>query len=221
MKTSDEIDKISEAFAIAQGEFKPIEKNKENPHFKSKFADLSSILLATREALSKNGLSITQSPTFQDNRINVISRLLHKSGQWVETNLSIKPIQDTAQAIGSAVTYGRRYGISALLGVCADDDDDGNEASKKTDHRNFTEKSRSISPQIQNPLIISKNDRIKKMIHAFNLIQINQEELCKFIKKPIDKWDDQDISEMVNIYADFKSGKMDKDDFLIFCDNKD
>lgn len=144
MKTSEQIEKINEALALAQREYKPVVKNKVNPHFKNSYADLSSLIEATRDALSKYGLALTQSPLFQEGRLVVISRLLHKSGQWFETELSLKPQGDTPQALGSAITYGRRYSAEALLGVSSEDDDDGNEASNPNSDKQMIAQLREI-----------------------------------------------------------------------------
>ncbi len=129
MKTSEFIDQISDALSKAQGEFKPLVKNKINPHFKSPYADLSATIEATREALSKYGLALIQGGQMIDGRLIVSTRLAHKSGQWFEDELSLKPMQDNAQMLGSAMTYGRRYAQNAMLNIAGDEDDDGNQAS--------------------------------------------------------------------------------------------
>lgn len=129
MKTSEQIDLISTALSQAQGEFPPIEKSRINPHFKSKFANLSDILSACVPILSKHGLAFSQGLSFFDGRQVITSRLLHKSGQWIESEMSIRPMKDDAQALGSATTYGRRYSAEAMLGVSATDDDDGEAAT--------------------------------------------------------------------------------------------
>ena len=129
MKTSEAIDKIAEALSLAQKEFKPVLKNKQNPHFKNWYADLSSIFDATREALSKYGLALVQAPLVFEGRVMVTTRIIHKSGQWIESELSLKPSGDTPQAVGSAITYARRYSAQSILGVDAEDDDDGNSSS--------------------------------------------------------------------------------------------
>jgi hypothetical protein len=136
--SSENIAELATALAVAQGEFKPVGKNAVNPHFKSKYADLASIVDASREALSRNGLALIQAPAFVDGRVVVISRIIHKSGQWIESRISMKAGQDTPQAIGSVITYGRRYGLSAILGICADDDDDANAAQPTTPMRKVT-----------------------------------------------------------------------------------
>lgn len=130
MKTSDKIDAISAALSLAQGEFPFIEKLRDNPYFKSKYADLSDILAACKPILLKHGLALTQGLAFADSRLIITTCLIHKSGQWLSSELSIKPDKDTAQALGSAATYGRRYSAEAILGVSASIDDDGNEATR-------------------------------------------------------------------------------------------
>lgn len=127
MNTSTEIDKIIEALSTAKSGFKPIIKNKTgNTGSRDyKYADLPDIFDAINHSLNSNGLCASQSPEFREGRLVVTTRLFHKSGQWIENQISLKPGQDTPQGMGSAMTYGRRYGLTALLGICADDDDDG------------------------------------------------------------------------------------------------
>jgi hypothetical protein len=130
MKTSTEMDKLSEALAAAQAEIGTVSLNKTNPHFKSKYADLSAIREACKEPLSKHGIALVQSPSVVEGRAVLVTRLFNKSGQWIENELSLKPDRgDTPQAVGSAITYARRYAIASLLGIVADEDDDGNAAS--------------------------------------------------------------------------------------------
>lgn len=162
MKTSEQIDLISTALSAAQGEFPVIEKTRINPHFKSKFANLSDILSACVPVLSKHGLSFSQGLSFVEGRLVITARLLHKSGQWIETELSIRPMKDDAQAIGSASTYGRRYTAEALLGVSATEDDDGNAASdpRKKDQETEEEQEQTYfgSAQQQASLRILTNE---------------------------------------------------------------
>jgi hypothetical protein len=131
MKRSDSIKELATALAKAQGEIKPAAKDSVNPHLKSRYADLSSVVAACREPLSKNGLSIIQEPSVEKREgfvfVRTASLLMHTSGEWVECSTEIPCVKADAQGIGSAATYGRRYGYSALVGVVADDeDDDGN-----------------------------------------------------------------------------------------------
>jgi hypothetical protein len=128
MNTSDSIGKISEALAKAQAELTNPPKNKENPHFKSKYVDLSDGLDCVRKVLSKNHIAFVQSTTIVDGMIVMHTRLMHISGEWLE---SIYPVSglDKHQAMGSAMTYARRYSLFAMVGIAGEDDDDGNTAS--------------------------------------------------------------------------------------------
>ena len=127
MHTSESIAALSAALAKAQGEMQNAPLNKTNPHFKSRYADLAAIRDATVPALSKNGLAVMQYTSMDDSgRMRLHTRLSHSSGEWVE---SLYPIPlDKPQVMGSAITYGRRYCWSAMCGISADDDDDGNAA---------------------------------------------------------------------------------------------
>ena len=130
MQTSEHINELAEALAKAQGAIGHAAKDSTNPHFKSKYADLSSIRDACSKALADNGIGVLQGPsTGDDGTVCVTTRLVHKSGQWVETTMCCRPVQPTAQAMGSVVTYLRRYSLAAMAGV-APDDDDGTAASE-------------------------------------------------------------------------------------------
>lgn len=130
MRTSEAIDALSAAMAAAQGEMKPAVKDATNPHFKSKYADLSSVFEAVRGPFAKHGLSVWQELGNAEGGVTVSTRVVHKSGQWVEFGpLYVPAGKQDAQGIGSAATYARRYGLASALGVCADEDDDGNAAA--------------------------------------------------------------------------------------------
>lgn len=136
---SPSIDKLATALAKAQGEIKSAAKDSLNPHFKSKYADLASIDEASKEALSKHGLSVVQLPRADGNRVTLIYALLHESGQFMGSDLTMRAQQDTPQAIGSCITYERRYTKAALVGI-SQDDDDGNVASgKNVSHETSTQ----------------------------------------------------------------------------------
>lgn len=112
----------------AQAEMKNAVLNRTNPHFKSKYADLTSVREATLPALTKYGLGILQKPTMIDGRFVLISRLIHKSGVVLEECEYPLSVNGKPQAIGSEITYARRYTWAALCGISADEDDDANAA---------------------------------------------------------------------------------------------
>lgn len=133
MKTSENIAEIAKAISLAQKEMRPASKDSTNPHFRSKYSDLASVMDAIREPIGNNGLSIWQDATLDQSGVNVTTRIVHISGQWVEFGPLTIPIgKRDAHAVGSACSYGKRYALCAALGVVSDDDDDGNRAVDST-----------------------------------------------------------------------------------------
>lgn len=120
---SEQINELATALAKAQGQMKPASFDKVNPHFKSKFASLASCWESVREPLRGNGLSLTQAPVQRLSEMVLVSTLMHSSGQWVSCEMPLTGA--TPQQLGSALSYARRYSMSALLGIVSDDDDDG------------------------------------------------------------------------------------------------
>lgn len=129
---SEQIGELAAALAAAQGKMTAASKDATNPHFKSRYATLASVWDAIRGPLSAHGLSVSQVLESAENGVGVAVRtlLLHTSGQWIASRY-VMPITDklTPQAMGSAITYARRYALSAIVGIAPDDDDDGNAAS--------------------------------------------------------------------------------------------
>ena len=118
-----------------QGELASIKQDKVNPFFNSKYVDINTILTTIRPLLSKNNLAVSQGNRYctATNGFYVTSKLLHTSGQWIQSEVRM-PIggKKDAHAVGGACTYGRRYGLLAILGISVDgDDDDGNSNTVK------------------------------------------------------------------------------------------
>lgn len=126
MRTSEQIGELAVALSLAQASIESAHKDSANPFFNSRYADLASVWDACRGPLTANGLSVVQIPSADGQVVTVESRLLHKSGQWIEGTLTSAAKDDGPQSIGSAITYLRRYALQALVGV-APEDDDGNE----------------------------------------------------------------------------------------------
>lgn len=117
---------IFKAIATAQGEFRTVEKSASNPHFKSKFAPLDNIIEMLRPVLPKHGLSFLQFTDTDETGIVVETVIAHESGEWVSGRLRMPAVKQDPQGYGSALTYGRRYGLAAALGIVSDEDVDGN-----------------------------------------------------------------------------------------------
>lgn len=125
---SESIAKLAEALSKAQGKIKGASKDTANPFFKSKYADLASVWDACREQLSAHGLSVIQTTDNAPEGVCVVTTLAHSSGEWIRGKLTMQPVKNDPQGVGSAITYARRYALAAMVGV-APEDDDGNAAS--------------------------------------------------------------------------------------------
>lgn len=126
MDKSEYINELAKALSQAQRELKNAVRDADNPFFKSRYATLSSVWDACRDSLSKYGLSVSQGT---DMNFNLITLLMHESGQWIKTVLALPLTKKDIQALGSEITYARRYALAAIIGVAVDDDD-GNQAVK-------------------------------------------------------------------------------------------
>jgi hypothetical protein len=129
MNRSDTICELSKALVAAQGAIAPAALDGANPAFKSRYATLASLWQSARPALSKNGLAIVQNPIREEMAVGVETWIIHLSGEWMASRLMLPMNASTAQATGSALTYARRYSLASILGLVADEDDDGHQAS--------------------------------------------------------------------------------------------
>ena len=135
MRQSETVGAVGKALAAAQAEIKTVAKDRTNPHFKNRYATLDAIMEAVRPVLANHGLSIVQGctlPNEVDGRLAsfaVETMVLHASGEYLSNMVYMPIAKQSAQDAGSALTYGRRYGVSALLALATDDDDDGEQAS--------------------------------------------------------------------------------------------
>ena len=129
MKQSESIKNLAEAMAQAQGAMGAAIKGSSNPFFKSKYADLGSVIEAIKPHFAANGLSYVQFPVSGESSVGVTTRLMHSSGEWLEQDYFIPLGKMDAQAAGSAITYARRYALQAIAGIPSEDDD-GNAATQ-------------------------------------------------------------------------------------------
>lgn len=123
MERSEILTDLTTALAKAQGEIKSAAKDSTNPHFRSKYADLAAVVDAYREPFARHGLALTQHPSVTEAGVAVTSMLTHASGQWISSTLTMPLAQATPQAVGSAITYARRYSAMAIAGIASEDDD--------------------------------------------------------------------------------------------------
>jgi len=179
----------TEAFTKAQAEIPPIPKLHEatiptkTSSYSYKYADLNDILEVVRPILNKHGLSIAQSTVSEEGQIGVVTRIYHTSGHVEKFGPLLLPAGGDARSAGSAITYARRYGLCAALGISPDDDDDG-EAAQKAEHRSETvaipggqppyepapaEDIREEEPPERTDVKLTPNDWIKTSVEVFGL----------------------------------------------------
>lgn len=148
MKTSPEIGELAKAFVAAQVDLK--NPNKDQQGYGYKYADLSSIIDSVKPTLKKNGLSIVQLVKDKEAKVGVETILLHESGQYISTTLYLDPptMKGTSatQNAGAALTYARRYSLSAILNINADEDTDArNKTSLKLEKSDTAQKATCVT----------------------------------------------------------------------------
>ncbi|AGZ24981.1 MULTISPECIES: ERF family protein [Staphylococcus] len=150
MNKSESIVELNKALANFHKEVKQPMKDANNPFFKSKYVPLENVVEAIDDVAPKHGLTYSQYPVTTENGLVGISTvLLHESGEFIEfPPATTKPDKNTPQGVGSALTYMRRYSLSAVFGITSDQDDDGNEASGKSNRNKQTQPQKASSQTI-------------------------------------------------------------------------
>ena len=142
---SQTIGALAKALASAQAELQPATKNSQNPFLKNRYADISAVYTAIRSVLPAHGLSVVQTMLpAERGYVSVRTTLLHESGEWIAGEISMPCQSDKGgigpQQVGSAITYARRYSLSAIVGVVSEDDDDAEAAQRA--HRQQVQQTR-------------------------------------------------------------------------------
>ena len=133
METSTDIKEIAAALFIVQSNLEKASKDAINPHYNKTYADLSAVWDACHDALKAGEVTVIQGPGLDDNgNVFVETMLLHKSGQFIKSRATTKPTRLDPQGVGIAITYLRRYGLAAMLGI-TQEDTDGNDDRKDKD----------------------------------------------------------------------------------------
>jgi hypothetical protein len=147
MERSEQIGELIKALVGAQSEFQPIVKDANNPAFNKKYADLPAVVKGASPILMAHDLAVTQTIGSDDKGDTLTTMLVHISGQYIADTMRLRPVKNDPQAQGSATSYARRYSYMSILGLVADDDDDGNQASQGA----FRQQSRPPSRQQSRP----------------------------------------------------------------------
>ena len=166
---SESIKNIIPALIAVQGHITNVGKNATNPFFKSKYADLPAIIEHSRGLLCDNGLVIVQTNEPHDTGVVIVTTIYHKSGEWIRSKLRLTPTKNDPQQIGASITYGRRYSLASILNI-AQEDDDGNSASKNQSHidntveprQEYIDKAYTVySAEIENEVYSEEGDFLK------------------------------------------------------------
>ncbi|PGZ00014.1 ERF family protein [Bacillus thuringiensis] len=168
MNKSETITELAKALVKFNSEVNKIAKDADNPFFKNNYATLDTIIDEIRPILSKHGLSIMQIPSGDGQNVTLKTLLLHESGEWLESDeLTMKPVKNDPQAVGSCITYARRYSLAAFLSLNTGEDDDGNGATYGKDKPKPKGNSGQASSKPQGGGGNGKaSEKQMKMIHA-------------------------------------------------------
>jgi len=174
-----ELNELFTALSKAQLEMEVAKTDSVNPFFKSKYADLASVVKASRTHLAKNGLSIIQRVIPNGNGVlNLYTRLCHSSGQWMESRMPILPPKQDIQTLGSYITYLRRYNYASMACVvAADEDDDGETAMSVPRKQGITSKGEESITKAQLQVISNElegfEDVLESLLTGFNITKLS------------------------------------------------
>lgn len=182
MKHSPELSALNNALSIFQGQLKPVKKDSTNPFFHSHYADLTAIWDNIRESLKANGLAVTQVTDVDPNedKTFLTTMLLHSSGQWLSGEYLLTPVKSDPQSMGSALTYARRYALSAILGIVADEDDDAEAATSHKEQRKEAPKATKPKKGSEEPKI--SDAQLRKIFATASQMGYKEEEAKALMK---------------------------------------
>ncbi len=209
MSQSELINELAAALSKAQGEMQAAIKDKINPFFKSSYADLGSVWDAARPVLSKYGLCVMQTTELaaDRNQVIMVTTLAHTSGQWMKSFLPLNPSKNDSQGMGAAITYLRRYSLSAIVGVVCDEDDDGETAvgrGKAQHSQPMTQEKVAPVERLGQPEIVALTSQIQSLDEG------SRKSFLDWIKKDFNASSIQDIPKncfdkcMVSLNAKIK-----------------
>lgn len=164
MLTSESTTNVYKALFMAWGEMEGLEKAGENPHFRSKFIPLETLMGVIKPVFMQHGLLMLQGSEMRPDLPDILlvwTRIVHvDSGEWVQNQVQVPLDKSTSQGAGSALTYGRRYGAGAILALVADPDDDGEGSMSRK--RNGNTKTAPVA-ELPNPNAKIDNNTCAKM----------------------------------------------------------
>ena len=171
MDRSEQIDQLATALSKFQGSLEQPKMNstvkvktRTGGEYTFKYADLSECKAAAKKPLSENGLAVTQ---LIEDDFSLLTMLVHSSGQWISSRVKMPIMEQGAQAVGSAITYAKRYSFCSILGIVADDDEDGNlsqgNSAQKSPYKSPTKSLARTGKPTFNPTLIDRPDFFDKI----------------------------------------------------------
>ena len=179
MNRSEQINELAAALAKFHKEVSNPTKNATNPHFRSQYADLAEVINVSREPLAAAGLSILQMICLDDKYVTIETIMLHVSGQFISSVLSVPVSKMDAQGVGSAATYGRRYSWAAMCGLAQQDDDANSAVGKSQDQPHQDQQRKSTAVIEKTPYTL---ERAKSMVTGWQENKMNPATLLTGIK---------------------------------------
>lgn len=197
MEKSESIKEICIAFNKMQSVLEQPLKDKDNPYFRSKYVPLENVVDSIVKASKDNGLSFSQfAETDENGNICVSTLVMHNSGEWIQyPKLRMKPEKNTPQSLGSAITYAKRYALSAIFGITSDEDNDGNSESKP----NQNTKPKQNNRQVQKITIVQAQEIADTVQEVANITNSDYDTIQERILKKFN------VATLSDIHAiDFK-----------------
>ncbi|MBC1491433.1 ERF family protein [Listeria booriae] len=184
MRTSETITELSKALAEFQESVEQPTKSANNPFFRSKYVPLENVIAAIKKKAHKLGLSYIQIPLNEENKVGIKTIISHSSGEYIEFDPFLLPVdKNTAQGAGSALTYARRYTLSAAFGIASDEDDDGNAASGNTPSTQNTNKKSAQPAKVTKEKIAKVHAMFKEYA---DIKGGNEDEIKEYMKEKAD-----------------------------------
>ena len=180
IRTSETIINLSKALVETQKELKQPLKDAKNPFFKSEYVPLENVAEAITESATKHGLAFSQyATTTETGNVSVGTIVFHESGEFIEfPPLILKPENTKSQSIGSAITYAKRYSLSAVFGITSDKDDDGNKANENGESQKQQQKRNQKQAQNNEPDV---HAIVEKYVQQLAVLGVKRADVVEYV----------------------------------------
>ena len=180
IRTSETIINLSKALVETQKELKQPLKDAKNPFFKSEYVPLENVAEAITESATKHRLAFSQyATTTETGNVSVGTIVFHESGEFIEfPPLILKPENTKPQSIGSAITYAKRYSLSAVFGITSDKDDDGNKANGNGEPQKQQQKRNQKQAQNDEPDV---HAIVEKYVQQLAVLGVKRADVVEYV----------------------------------------